>query len=185
MRPAFLLSTSVALAACIVEAPGGDSSKSANPERGRAVVNQVPPLSVQSGANLEDKIEILGVTVSPGRVAPGDTARVAVFFKVTDTTDVDYTVFVHADDVDGRTDRINADHRPVNGTYPTNQWRKGETVRDEFSLYVPPGMNVRGLNVYLGLWDPKTDGRMKLKNPDKVRSDGNNRILVAQIPVQQ
>jgi hypothetical protein len=35
----------------------------------------------------------------------------------------------------------------------------------------------------IGLWDPKTDARMKLKNTDAVRHDNNNRILLAQVPV--
>ncbi len=48
---------------------------------------------------------------------------------------------------------------------------------------MPPSMNVRGLNVLMGFWDPKTDARLPLKNPDAVKSDGNNRILVAQIPI--
>lgn len=167
-------------AGCIVEAPGGQRSR---PEAARATVKEVPPLSVQVGANLEDKVELVGATVVPGRAQPGDTLRVAAYFKVLEEIDVDYTIFVHADDADGRTDRINADHKPAMGQYPSHQWRKGETVKDEFTLYVPPGMPVRGLNLYMGLWDAKTDARMKLKNADRVRSDGNNRILVAQIPV--
>ncbi|MHB8879195.1 MAG: hypothetical protein ACYC8T_36310 [Myxococcaceae bacterium] len=170
----------LAFAGCIVEAPSGQK---ANPEKARAVVAQAPPATVQNGANLEGKIEIVGATLTPGRVMTGESVKVAVFFKVLDTIDQDLTVFVHADDADGRTDRVNADHKPAGGSYPTNQWKKGETVKDEFSLYVPPGMPVRGLNLYIGFWDPKTDARLKLMNPDAVRSDGNNRILVAQIPV--
>lgn len=166
---------------CIVEAPTGEKPA---PEKARAVIAQVPATTVQNGANLEDKVEIVGATFSPGQVMPGETVRVTVFFKVLDQLEGDYMVFVHAEDADGRSDRINADHRPAGGAYPTNQWKKGETVKDEFSIYVPPGMPVRGLNLFIGLWEPKTDQRLKLKNPDKVRSDGNNRILIAQIPVQ-
>ncbi len=170
----------LALVSCIVEAPGGAK---AAPERARAVVTQVPPMQIQNGANLEDKVEILGATIQPGRVLPGESFRVQVLFKVLDELDTDYVVFVHVDDVEGRAERINADHKPAGGTYPTTEWKKGETVKDEFSVYVPPGMPVRGLNLFIGFWDPKTDTRLKLKNPDKVRNDGNNRILLAQIPV--
>ena len=169
-----------AVSGCIVEAPSGEK---ASPEKARAVIAQVPPATVQNGANLEGKVEIVGATLNPGKAMPGETVRVTVFFKVLEQMDQDYMVFVHADDVDGRTDRINADHKPAGGNYPTNQWKKGETVKDEFSLYVPPGMPVRGLSLYLGFWDPKTDSRMKLTNPDRVKSDGNNRILIAQIPI--
>jgi hypothetical protein len=164
---------------CIVEAPGGQK---ATPERARAVVSQVPPLSVQSGANLGDQVEIVGATIQPGRVLPGESAKVTVFFKVLQELDVDYIVFVHVEDSDGRAERLNADHRPAGG-YSTTQWKAGETVKDEFSVYVPPGMSARALNLFMGLWDPKTDTRLPLRNPDKVRSDGHHRILLAQIPV--
>lgn len=164
---------------CIVEAPGGQR---ATPERARAVVTQVPPLSVQNGANLGDKVEIVGATILPGRVLPGESAKVTVFFKVLEELDVDYMVFVHVEDAEGRSERINADHRPAGG-YSTTQWKKGETVKDEFSVYVPPATSARGLNLLIGFWDPKTDERLPLRNPDKVRSDGNNRILLAQIPI--
>ena len=70
--------------------------------------------------------------------------------------------------VDGRVDRINADHPPAGGQYPTSKWKKGETVRDDFQIYVPPGMNVRGLNILMGFWDPKTDIRLPLKNLDAI-----------------
>lgn len=169
-------------AACIVEAPGGE--KSAAPARSRVVVSQVPPLQVQTGANLEGKVEIVGASIQPGRVAPGESFKVTLFLKVLAEMEVDYMVFVHADDPDGKSDRLNADHKPAGGGYPTTQWKAGETIKDEFSVYVPP-MAGRGLNLYLGFWDPKTDARLKLSNPEKVRSDGNNRILIAQVPVGQ
>jgi hypothetical protein len=183
MRPPVrivLLSSLALLTGCIVEAPGGQS---AAPERARAVVNNVPPLQLQVGANLEDKLELVGVMVQPGQVMPGESMKVTAYFRVIELLDTDYMVFVHADDPAGAVDRINADHRPAGGVYPTTQWKKGETVKDEFQVYVPPGMPVRALVLYMGLWDPKTDARMKLKNVDKVKSDGNNRIQVATVPV--
>lgn len=168
-------------AGCIVEAPGGEKSLPA--ERARAVVTQVPPLQVKNGANLEDKVELVGATVQPGKVLPGESFKVTLFIKVLSEMDVDYMVFVHVDDAEGRAERINADHRPAGGTYPTSQWKAGETVKDEFSVYVPPGMPAQGLNVFVGFWDPKTDARLKLKNTEAVRNDGNNRIMLAHVPV--
>ena len=85
--------------------------------------------------------------------------------------------------MDGRVDRINADHAPAGGTYPTSRWKKGDVVKDEFVVYVPPTMPVRGLTIYIGFWDPKNDSRMVVKNPEAVRHDGNNRVMLAQIPV--
>lgn len=170
-------------AGCIVEAPSGESARS--PVAKAATVTQAPPLPVKVGANLQDTVELVGATLSPGRAAPGETVKVTAYYKVLQEMEVDYVIFVHADDADGRTDRINSDHRPVSGSYPTTKWKKGETVKDEFSLYVPPGIQARSLNLYMGFWDPKTDARLALKNTDQVRSDGNNRILVTQVPISK
>jgi hypothetical protein len=167
---------------CIVPAPSSDKTpQRAGPAPGSAA--PAPAAEVRSGANFEDKVELLGAQVAPGRAAPGEAVRVTAFFKVLDDIQSDYTIFVHIEDVDGRADRLNADHSPVNGTRPTSTWKKGETLKDEFTIYVPPQMQVRGLNVWIGLWDGKTDVRMKLKNVEAVRNDNNNRVLLAQLPV--
>jgi len=168
-------------AACIVPAPSSEKA----PERQKAAGPPAQPIEVRNGANFEDKVELVGATLAPGRVAPGEALRVTAFFRVLAAVPEDYMIFVHVEDVDGRVDRLNADHAPVQGSYPTSKWKVGETVKDEFTIYVPPGMPVRGLNLLIGFWDPKTDARMKLKNVDAVRHDNNNRILLAQVPVAQ
>ncbi|MBX7097798.1 MAG: hypothetical protein K1X89_08805 [Myxococcaceae bacterium] len=170
----------ILLSGCIVPAP--TSGEKAAPEAKRGPPAQ--PVQVQNGANLGDKVEIQGLILNPGRAYPGDSVRVSAFFKVLDEIPADYMVFVHVEDIDGRVDRLNADHAPAGGANPTSKWKKGDVVRDDFQIYVPPTMQVRGLNVLLGFWDPKTDQRLVLKNPDAVRHDGANRILVAQIPLQ-
>jgi hypothetical protein len=179
-RLSVLLPT-VLLSACIVEAPGGATES----ERRQATVQQVPPLALKNGANLGGKVEIAGATVQPGRVVPGEPARVTVFFKVLQPLDADYIVFVHVEDADGKLERMNLDHKPANGVLPTTQWKPGETVKDEFAVYLPVGIPSRGINIWMGLWDPRTDARLPLTNPTVVRNDGKDRILLAQVPVAQ
>ncbi len=179
-RLSVLLPT-VLLSACIVEAPGGATEA----ERRQATVQQVPPLALKNGANLGGKVEIAGATVQPGRVVPGEPARVTIFFKVLQPLEDDYTIFVHVEDTEGKLERMNLDHKPASGLLPTTQWKPGETVKDEFSVYLPAGVPVRGVNIWMGLWDPRTDARLPLKNPEAVRNDGQNRILLATVPVAQ
>jgi hypothetical protein len=169
------------LSACIVEAPGGSSPN----ERRQAVVAQVPPLSVRTGANFEDRVELVGATVNPGRIAPGEATRVTAYFKVLKPLEEDYMVFVHVEDPSGQMERLNADHKPAGGLYPTTQWKAGETVKDEFNLVLPAGAPARQLNLWVGFWEPRTDARLLLKNPDAVRNDGHSRVLLVQVPVEQ
>lgn len=176
----FLFACLFVVSACIIPAPSTDTP----PERSRAgaTAANVQPLQLKSGANLGDKIEIQGLVVQPGAITPGESLKVSGFYKVLNKIDVDYAVFVHVEDVDGRVDRINADHPPAGGQAPTSTWKPGETVRDDFQVYIPPTMNVRGINILMGFWDPKTDQRLPLKNVDQVRHDGNNRIFIGQVP---
>jgi hypothetical protein len=176
-----LLLPSALLCGCIIEAPGGATEA----ERRQATVQQVPPLALKNGANLGGKVEIVGATVQPGRVVPGEPARITVFFKVLQPLDADYMIFVHVEGADGRMERMNLDHKPATGLYPTTQWKPGETVKDEFSLYLPSGVSARAINLWMGLWDPATDARLALKNPEAVRNDGRDRILLATVPVAQ
>ena len=178
MKRGLVWSVLLPLGACIVPAPSSEKA----PER-QKVAAPAQPIEVRNGAVFEDKVELVGATLAPGRVAPGEALRVTAYFRVLDQLPEDYMIFVHVEDVDGRVDRLNADHAPMQGAYPTSKWKKGETVKDEFTIYVPPGMPVRGLNLLIGFWDPKTDQRLKLKNVDAVRHDNNNRILLAQVPV--
>lgn len=174
-----IVSCILGCSACIIPAPSTDGP----PERVKGAAVNVQPLQIKNGANLGDKLEISGIIVTPGAATPGEAVKVSAFYKVLEDIDIDYLVFVHVEDVDGKTDRINADHPAAGGQAPTSTWKKGQVIRDDFQVYVPPTMNVRGLNILMGFWDPKTDARLPLKNTDAIKHDGNNRIFIGTVPV--
>jgi hypothetical protein len=179
MRYAWCL-TALLSSACIVEAPTTDGVKV---EKSQATA--VPPAQVASGANFSDKIVLEGVVIAPGRGVTGESVRISAAWRTLAPIEADYSVFVHVEDVDGRVDRLNADHPPARGSLPTSKWQVGQVVQDVFEIQIPAGMPVRGLNLVMGLWDPKTDARLKLKNVDQVRNDGRDRVFVATFPVVQ
>ena len=171
------------LSSCIVPAPSSEDQQSApaaQPPR-----NAAPPLAMKSGAIIDGKVQILGATATPGQLSPGEGTRIQVYFKVLKKMSEDYTIFVHVEDVDGRVERMNVDHQPNNGKSPTSEWKEGDTVRDDFGLYLPPGMPVRGLNLWVGLWEATKDVRLKVTNPSEVRTDGKDRVLLLTVPVAQ
>jgi len=185
MRLLFLTVLLGCTAACIVEAPTSEGTQAQpaaaapQPRRGPPA----PPAQVNSGAIFGDKVELQSVIINPSRGFPGEQVHVVANFRVIAALDVDYMIFVHVEDIDGKVDRINVDHAPGRGANPTTRWKVGEVVRDEFDIPIPPGMPVRGLSLVMGFWDPKTDARLPLTNPDKVRNDGRSRVFVAQFPV--
>lgn len=176
-----LLLSAALLSGCIVPAPTGDSGgqPAAQPAQPR------PPSGsmVRVGANLGNKVELVGYTLDAQAITPGQPLKVTLGLRVNEPINDDTQVFVHVEDVDGRMERMNVDHRIAGGQVPASTYKKGDPVRDEFQVLVNPGMEVRAINIYVGLWNSSTDERLKLLNPDTVRSDGRDRVLLAMVPV--
>lgn len=178
-------------AACIVEAPSSGptpqvpgTASAATPGASSAPRRSgAPAINQRIGAVLDNKVEVTAVTVMPGALVPGDAVRISILFNVLEDLKDDYLVFVHVEDVDGRVERMNLDHKPNNGKTPTNEWKKGQTISDDFFLMLPPGVPLRALTLYAGLWEPQRDVRLKITNPDKAPNDGNDRIRLVTIPV--
>ncbi|MGA9523788.1 MAG: hypothetical protein WBV82_20165 [Myxococcaceae bacterium] len=190
MRARILTSILLASAstACLVEAPGSQVPGAGDPAvSAAALVANAAPVRLPNGAILEDKLEIVDVVMEPGRAFPGEVVRVTAKYRVLEKIPQDYLVFVHVEDVDGRLERMNVDHAPVSGTRPTSSWEKGEVVEDTFAVNVPAtaASELRGLNVWAGFWHAQSDTRLTLKNPDKVRNDGRNRVLLGTLKVGQ
>jgi hypothetical protein len=171
-----LLPLLTVLSACIVEAPTSEKSGS-SPAR-----TQAKPVAVKNGAILGEgqQIELVGATFAPASVTPGDTTRIVLVFRAVQPLPEDWQIFVHVEDAEGRQERVNADHPPRR---PTSSWRAGEIIQDEFAFTLPPGWRVRAVNLFVGLWLPRTEARMKVRNPEAVRTDGNDRVLLVQLPV--
>jgi hypothetical protein len=141
------------------------------------------PLTSTLGANFEDKIEVTEVSIRPGQLRPGEQAHASLTLRVRSAIDRDYQVFVHIENPENPSERLNADHKALGGARPTTDWKPGETLRDEFLIYVPPNSTARSLNVWFGFWHPDTGLRLRLSNPNSLRNDGQNRVLLAQVPI--
>lgn len=175
-RLAAVLLLALPAAGCIVEAPTVDKRPAA-----AAAVRVAERAPLRGGALFGEKIEFLGGEVVPGAILPLEPSRVRLAFRALEDLELDYQLFVHVEDADGRFERFNLDHAP--GPRPTSTWKKGETVRDEFLLALPSNADSRAVRVWFGFWHPPTSARLKLANPEKVVNDGRDRALLAQIGV--
>lgn len=179
-RSALLLLLSALVPGCIVEAPGGDKAAPAGSTAARPGVR---PGMVKSGANFDGKLELVGATFTPGALVPGDVTQVKLYFRVLEPLAENWQVFVHAEDPEGRAARANFDHHPAEGRRPTSSWRPGEVVEDTFNIQLPPGSQQRAMDLWVGFWLPRTDGRLPVRNAQAVRTD-SDRVLLARIAVQ-
>lgn len=105
------------------------------------------PLSVTFG----DAIELLGYDLETRAVKPGDTLRIALYWRALAPMSESFRVFVHlvgqGDTSAGGTDVI-----PARGAFPTVYWKPGDALRDVVSISIapdaPPGKYALQVGVY-------------------------------------
>jgi hypothetical protein len=98
-----------------------------------------------------DGIRLLGYRLEENSTTPGDYFSLVLYWEALAEMSESYTVFVHLRDDSGQT-WAQADGVPVNGTYPTWAWLRGETVEDEHLVLldktVPPGTYRLAVGIY-------------------------------------
>jgi hypothetical protein len=145
------------------------------------ILSEAPVPARRVGAIFGESVELVGIDYRPALPKPGDKVEVTYYWRVLDEADVDYKVFVHVDDRGGRSNRINADHWPAGGKYPTGVWRRGEVILDRWSFRVPGYYEGEALNLWTGFYQPGKDERWPVTNRTQVQHDGQNRVLAATI----
>ena len=140
-----------------------------------------PPANIQhpSGAQLEDKLEYLGMDVDTDAVTPGKAFTLTHYWKVLNPVGDDWKIFVHLETPDSKKNHLNADHVPIGGKYPVSLWKKGEIIRDIHRVSVPQSWPGNEVDIYVGAWK----GPLRLK-ATKGNHDSENRILAVKLPVQ-
>ncbi len=122
-----------------------------------------------SGADLGHKVKLLGHRIEAKgpegdetlSLKPGWPLYLTVYWRALSEMETSYTVFTHflgpEGDIQGQKDNL-----PVRGTYPTTEWKAGETIVDKYVIITasdaPPGEYL----LELGLYDRRTGQRLPL-----------------------
>lgn len=141
-----------------------------------------PPSMQAVGSVIDDPahkpfVEIMGVE-APARVRVDQRFVVRVFFKVLGTTTDDFQLGAHLD-TNGRT-RMNVDHAPMGGGYPTSKWKAGELLVDAFSAQVKRAGTTK---LYLMLNTSKYD-RLEVTSGPREDAGRDSRVVAATIEVE-
>ena len=145
----------------------GPNEADANPLK-RFVGTTPPAVPFPLQVNFEDKLQLLGYDL-PAEARRGEDVRVRLFFKVLAPVGGSYKVFLH---FDGPGTRVNGDHVPLDGRFPTQYWTAGTYVTDEHFLKPDRATQPSGVfQLYFGLF--AGDRRLKVKDGP---SDGENRV---------
>ena len=144
-----------------------------------AVLDEDPKPQHEVGANYDDRVELLGYDLDlPGGDSVGAGQRFAVtwYWRVIGKPPAGHQVFVH---VDGYGLRINGDHVPVGGKYPTKLWEEGDLIVDRQEITVPANYRVGDYAMYVGLFSGSK--RIAVKSGP---NDGSDRVNAGALPVR-
>ncbi len=90
-----------------------------------------PDVAQRADLSYDGKMKLLGIDVSPDRVAPGGAVTLTLFWQSLAAMDDDYSVGIHLLDPSGQV--IGArDSYPGHGLLPTRLWQPGQILRDAY-----------------------------------------------------
>jgi hypothetical protein len=157
----------------------GPGERDLNPLR--LYVSDKPPTPAHPlSINFDNKVELIGWDAPP-MIGAHQEFRLKLYYKVNAPLPGSYKVFVH---IDGAGTRINGDHIPLDGKFPTNYWVVGSYITDEHTI--KPSDNNTGTapnsgyyQVYMGMF-LGTERLKVLSGP----SDGDNRARLGGITIK-
>jgi tetratricopeptide (TPR) repeat protein len=103
-------------------------------------------------------IELIGYDIKHNK-----KPEITYYWKATGKIKKDWTAFVHFLGPDGKIAFQN-DHLLFSGRKPSSKWIKKEFYKESFSIDVPKGIHSGTYQIKIGLWDPKTGKKLKVKN---------------------
>ena len=125
-------------------------------------------------ANMEDKLEVVGIDLIDERgrptdsVSAGRTYHLKTYYRVLAPVTTEWEAFIH---IDGYHRRHNGDHKVMNGKYPMSLWLPGDLLVDDHEFKLEPNFTPGTYQIYFGLF--VGDTRLKVKSGP---NDGDNRI---------
>ncbi len=157
----------------------GPGERDLNPLR--LYVSDKPPTPAHPlSINFDNKVELIGWD-APAAISGHQDFKLKLYFKVNAPLPGSYKIFVH---IDGAGTRINGDHVPLDGKFPTNYWVVGSYITDEHTIK-PSDNNTATApssgfyQIYVGMY--LGSERLKIANGP---SDGDNRARLGGITVK-
>jgi hypothetical protein len=139
-----------------------------------------PAPTTPVNADLGGKVVYLGADIDRQTAAPGDKVKIVHFWKVVETPGGEWAAFTH---VNGTKEWVNIDETKMRKGYGPSRWKTGDIVKDEQTFTLPSTWTSPFAAIYVGIYKKggtKVSDRMKVvRGP----SDGQDRVLVAKIPV--
>jgi len=130
-----------------------------------AVLPPPPADYVPIEATLNDQVRLLGYRlggVREGRVTPGDTFELVLYWEALAPLEHSYHVFTHLygeGEMWGQADSI-----PQCGLWPTLRWQPGEVVADRYRLTLRPDTPVGPIPLTVGMYTLPDGARLPIRD---------------------
>jgi 4-amino-4-deoxy-L-arabinose transferase-like glycosyltransferase len=108
---------------------------------------------------LGEQVTLIGYKITPEIARPDAKVALALYWRAESKMNVDYTVFVHLIDGEGRSWE-QSDSYPAAGDYPTTAWEAGEIVEDRHELVLPADIAPGVYRIEAGMYDLQTLQRL-------------------------
>ncbi|MEW5988834.1 MAG: hypothetical protein AB1791_19600, partial [Chloroflexota bacterium] len=139
------------------------------------LVTELPNGVTVAQAQFGPAIELYGYTGSEGALTPGGTLDLTLYWRALAAPDDSYYVFVHLVSPEGvivsQADRI-----PVDWWRPTDGWRPGEVLTDEYHLLLPADLAPGSYDLFVGFFHP--DDYRRLPVTYQGRPQPSDRLLL-------
>lgn len=127
-----------------------------------------------------DLAQLVGFATDTWSGRSGEEWRFALIWQALRTPAVDYTVFVHVLDAEGKL-VAGSDSQPVANTYPTTIWSPGELVTDARSIrlvdHTGHPLPAGDYHMAIGLYDLGTNKRLPVYSSDAVGAETDAWVL--------
>ncbi len=144
-----------------------------------AVHSEPPAVQNEVSASFDERVELIGYDLDlPGGESVGAGQRFSItwYWRVLRRPPAGYEIFVP---IDGDGLRLNGDHDPVGGRYPTKLWEAGDVIADTHSLTVPANFRTGDYAMYVGWFS----GSNRL-SVDSGPNDGVDRVRAGTLLVR-
>jgi hypothetical protein len=126
---------------------------------GREHLFTVPEVRFPTRADIARRVAFLGYDLDRTVIERGSVLHLTLYWQALATMDTSYTIFTHLLDAEGHV-RGQKDSIPCDGIRPTTSWLKGEVITDEYEITVDPDTPVGEYQIEVGMYDPKSMGRL-------------------------
>jgi hypothetical protein len=137
---------------------------------------QATPLDHEMAIALGDAVKLVGCELHPTKVKAGKRTYATLYWRALENLGEDYSVFVHVVDEEGKL-VTQSDGFPLEGRYPTSQWKQGKLLGDRHTLSLPAHTDPGSYHLAVGMYLLETMERL-----DAVEKDGepiaDDRVLL-------